>query len=241
MDAYATYIGWDLYKPLRDFENFFSGYSSQRANVESLVNTWEQSDQSDPTSFPEANFIIDDEVTQTLINTNNQVKIEGVGTIVNNCDGPCEITKKKGACTGSHTNFTADHKVNAVYDTIASGVRVWKKIKIDEVGENANVFGSQYGTWWFVNARVTAKVRVEKKRWWGGWTHTRRELDVRAVGQVHVNNVAQLFDSGWQSNGPKKRFHRKTHSIFSTAVTGRRCEIEGQYKVEGNHHSEWLD
>lgn len=72
----AMSIGFDEFKPLRDFENYF-GFQSYRQLIESQENQWLQNDILDMDTDPDGNSSIVEDVPRALINHSGYVKISG--------------------------------------------------------------------------------------------------------------------------------------------------------------------
>ncbi|HEY0768882.1 MAG TPA: hypothetical protein VGD31_00925, partial [Sphingobacteriaceae bacterium] len=218
----AETIGFDEFKPLRDFENYF-GFNSLRIQVENQINTWLSYPHSTLSGYPEDNYKIDNEIEQTLLNTSGQIIIAGNPITKDVIMGPSPGPGDTGC-------IWEDRKI--ANEDYTSGRVLKKKIIID--GESCNP--SNYCT---PKAMFKGKGLTFKKS--GLFKKFATKMRVRLYGKAYNNlcNFFQDYDTGFNNPNLKRRYRMVVKNPYPNTnnIATKYYETTNEIQLIGNTYS----
>jgi adenine-specific DNA-methyltransferase len=227
INAYAESVGFDEFKPLRDFETYF-GFNSLRNKVAIEIGTWMNS--TDPeANYPEENYSVDDEIEQTLLNHNGQVKIAGTVYAIALPD-PYGPNRQCNQPTGYGCVLNDKTIANELLES--GNKKAWKKIKIAGHGLPIASNGSTF----LLRPRVKGKIVYFKKKT-SGWKRYATKLDAKVYGNAYntVDNAQTNCDFREAFNTPysglKRRYRRKSNKDWGIFTKAKFCELSADFKI----------
>lgn len=235
INDYADQIGFDEFKPLRDFENYF-GFSSLRQSIEIQTNNWMDNIETDACSSPMNTASIDDETEQTLFNISNQVKIAGVTyTINSSSSASCPINDVCSPTTPSSCVFK--HKTTKE-KPFSDNKLIWEKLKLDGEGTPIGGDHSQF----ILRPQVKAKIIFYKIKNNGGRRRYATRLSVRIYGNLYNTQdggagspncmYRGYLDTG--HNPQRRRYRRKNVERWGIYTQSKYCELNAEYKIQSS-------
>lgn len=239
INDYSDAIGFDEFKPLRDFENYF-GFASLRQTIEAQTISWmDQTVEASACYNPANTTTIDDETEQSVYNQNGQIKIAGITyTIEITANNPCPGNSR---CIPNGSSSCFDSGRRAVEEEFDSNKIAYKIIKLDGHGwplaSDQSLFAHK--------PRVKGKVITFKLKNNGGKRRFAMKISARVFGNAYDQgsdfncNFRESFDT--DHNPVRRRYRRKNKQKFESFTYSKYCEMTAEFKINSNTYIQYLN
>nr|MBC7614183.1 hypothetical protein [Pseudopedobacter sp.] len=209
---------FDEYKPLRDFENYFS-FASLRQKIETEENAWMENITLDPNTDPDAIYTGSDEVIQSFFNQNQSVKIAGIYT------GTPSDNEYATNASGSNGTTCRTHKRYHQFSDLYNNDSKRAKYVASFNGFYLGIFSS----------RIVARTKNYKKKSNGHWKKFATICKARILGYVVDNNCSgeKPFFTTYKPEKRRRSYKSSRIEFFATSYI-KSGDMIGEHYVGSN-------